>query len=304
MSQPIDPNSSAPKQPDEQPRDFGAGAFEAAVEPTKPETNARDAAPIQLEAMALPPVIELPAPAAVPEPATIFATPAESQEPNAAATISEAPRAELHVAPVPPAEPARAAEPGHEMLVASEPGANVKEVEAVPVTRFDAPAPTIDVEARRAPPPSEPPAPEHFAPRAPEPIAAGASFAAAAGASTGAATLPPMPGDPGASRWWSMCCHLLLFLAIPTLFLGGLFTFVVWQLAGRRDALVTAHGREALNFQINVAAITALLAITCIGSPLIPVVWFVAGVFCILAAVRAFSGESYRYPFMLRIVRG
>ncbi|MBK7878497.1 MAG: DUF4870 domain-containing protein [Planctomycetes bacterium] len=100
-----------------------------------------------------------------------------------------------------------------------------------------------------------------------------------------------------------MFCHLFLFLAIPTLFLGGLITFLVWQLAGRKDALVTDQGREALNFQINVAVLTALLAVSCFASPLIPVVWFVAGVLCVLAALRAYRGESYRYPYIVRLVR-
>jgi uncharacterized Tic20 family protein len=97
-------------------------------------------------------------------------------------------------------------------------------------------------------------------------------------------------------------CHLLLFLVIPTVFLGAVITFFVWQVFGKRDAQVEDQGREALNFQINVAVVTAVLGATCLGGPLVPLVWLVALIFCMLAARAAAKGESYRYPWVVRIV--
>ena len=94
----------------------------------------------------------------------------------------------------------------------------------------------------------------------------------------------------------------MLFLVIPTVFLGAVITFFVWQIKGRRDAHVEDQGREALNFQINVAALTALLCLTCIGHALVPIVWLVALIFCVIAAVHAAEGGKYRYPWVLRVV--
>lgn len=296
MSQTPESTPPAPNPPDETPAGFGAGAFEAAPAASAPTPGVppAESAPLAFEAA---PAVEAPTSADVLPPVIELPPPAAARPPVSAST------------PAPP--PARPV---------------VHEVEAVRVTRFDAPAPTIDVEARRAPPPPPVRPPEPVAPTTSAAMGAAAATSGVAGTGSAASTsstphagpqphgAPPPPSAPrpsastptsdgAASRWWSMFCHLFLFLALPTLFLGGLLTFVVWQWAGRKDALVSDQGREALNFQITVALVTALLFVSCLGSPLIPIVWFVAGVFCILAAVRAYSGESYRYPFILRIVR-
>jgi uncharacterized Tic20 family protein len=119
---------------------------------------------------------------------------------------------------------------------------------------------------------------------------------------------PPVIPQPAKPRrtWrehvWAVLCHLMLFLAIPTVFLGGVITFFLWQFKGGRDAQVEDQGREALNFQINVAVLTALLSITFFGVALVPIVWLVAAIFCVIAARKAAEGEKYRYPWILRVV--
>jgi hypothetical protein len=155
------------------------------------------------------------------------------------------------------------------------------EVEATPASAADVAGPTIEVPppprpepANGAGPPLEPPVLEP--PRAPRP------------------------------RWrdhlWAAACHLLLFLVIPTVFLGAVLTFFVWQIFGKKDPQVEDQGREALNFQINVAVVTAVLGATCLAAPLVPVVWLVALIFCMIAARAASMGENYRYPWVVRIV--
>jgi uncharacterized Tic20 family protein len=115
----------------------------------------------------------------------------------------------------------------------------------------------------------------------------------------------PQPAKPRRTpreHVWAVLCHLMLFLAIPTVFLGGVITFFLWQIKGGRDAQVEDQGREALNFQINVAVLTALLSITFFGVALVPIVWLVAAIFCLIAARKAAEGEQYRYPWILRVV--
>jgi uncharacterized Tic20 family protein len=119
---------------------------------------------------------------------------------------------------------------------------------------------------------------------------------------------PPVLPRPAPPRrtWrehvWAVLCHLMLFLAIPTVFLGGVITFFLWQIKGGKDAQVEDQGREALNFQINVAVLTAVLSITFFGVALVPIVWLVAAIFCVIAARKAAEGERYRYPWILRVV--
>jgi len=144
-----------------------------------------------------------------------------------------------------------------------------QEVEAVPASAADRSGPTIEVE-----PPREPP----VIPAA------------------------PTPRPTWRDHAWAAICHLMLFLAIPTVFLGGVVTFFLWQLKGKDDAQVEDQGREALNFQINVAVLTAVLSITFLGVALVPIVWLVAAIFCIIAARKAAEGSLYRYPWILRVV--
>jgi uncharacterized Tic20 family protein len=109
-------------------------------------------------------------------------------------------------------------------------------------------------------------------------------------------------GKPWSAHIWAAICHLLLFLVIPTVFLGSVITFFVWQVIGKRDDQVKDQGREALNFQINVAVVTAVLGATCLAAPLVPLVWLVALIYCMLAARAASQGQAYRYPWVVRIV--
>ncbi len=132
-----------------------------------------------------------------------------------------------------------------------------------------------------APPPPPPPPPL-------QPAFAGAA----------AATLPHVERG----RGWAAFSHLLLFAVIPTLFLGGVVTFFLWQLLGKDDSFVEDQTREALNFQINVGVLSYLLGFSIIGIPLVIVLWIVALVMCLIAALHAWRGERYRYPLAVRIV--
>jgi uncharacterized Tic20 family protein len=155
------------------------------------------------------------------------------------------------------------------------PPPSIIEVEAIPLSPAERAGPTID-----APPPPPPPEPPPF--------------------------VDPVPPPKLRTTWrehaWAVLCHLMLFLAIPTVFLGGVITFFLWQIKGGKDPEVEDQGREALNFQINVAALTALLSITFFGMPLVPIVWLVAGIFCVIAARKASEGANYRYPWIWRVV--
>jgi hypothetical protein len=182
----------------------------------------------------------------------------------------------------------------------------VHEVEAVPLTADEARAPSIDapavaIGARAASIGAGDPSVAAPEPRIdPPPFVGGAP----GGVPPPSDVPPPLAGAPSApgSRFWAVLSHLCLFLTIPTFFLGAVATFLVWQLAGKRDAHTEDQAREALNFQINIGILTLLLGVSCLGAPLLVIVWLLAGVFCVIAATHAGGGENYRYPLILRVV--
>ncbi|MEV5572995.1 DUF1707 and DUF4870 domain-containing protein [Spirillospora sp. NPDC052269] len=79
-----------------------------------------------------------------------------------------------------------------------------------------------------------------------------------------------------------------------TLFVGPLIMMLT---AGKRSAYVRQHAVEALNFQLTVLLVT--LVTFGLGSILYAVTWLIAGV----AAAFALTGQSFRTPFIARLVK-
>lgn len=102
------------------------------------------------------------------------------------------------------------------------------------------------------------------------------------------------------ARTWAMLCHLL------AIFAGFLAPLIIWLIKKDEDPFIDNQGKEALNFQITVAiamVVSWLLLFVVIGCFLMPAVWIVDIVFCILATIKANSGELYRYPISIRFIK-
>ena len=90
---------------------------------------------------------------------------------------------------------------------------------------------------------------------------------------------------------------------------GTVFSFIpgliVWILKKDDSAYLGDQAKEALNFQITIALamfVASILVWLLIGFILVPVVWILNIVFCIIAAISTSKGETYRYPFCLRLI--
>jgi uncharacterized Tic20 family protein len=97
----------------------------------------------------------------------------------------------------------------------------------------------------------------------------------------------------------AMLSHLL---GIFFHFLGPL---IIWLIKKDDSKYVEQEAREALNFQITVIiayAVASLLVFLLIGFLLFPLIWCLNALFCILGAVAASKGQSYRYPFAIRLL--
>ena len=119
---------------------------------------------------------------------------------------------------------------------------------------------------------------------------------------------PPVPsGAPSADdRQWGMFAHLSALSGVVIPFGNIIGPLVVWQV--KKDTLPFAadQGKEALNFNITMliaAFIGFLLTFILIGLVLLPLIGIAWLVFTIIAAIKAYDGEMYRYPLTIRLLK-
>lgn len=118
---------------------------------------------------------------------------------------------------------------------------------------------------------------------------------------------PEISGRPGAEqRQWAMFAHLSALLGFVFPFGSLIGPLVIWLIKKDTMPFVDDQAKEALNFQITVALaiiVCFVLMLVLIGFFLLWAVVAGALVFVIVAAVKANDGETYRYPFTLRLVK-
>lgn len=108
------------------------------------------------------------------------------------------------------------------------------------------------------------------------------------------------------AKLWGMLVHLsglLGFTGIP--FANIIAPIIVWQIKKETSPFVDEHGKEAVNFQINMiiyVIIGVITAFFCIGFVLLAVLGIVMIIMPIIAGLKANNGEPYRYPFIFRVI--
>ena len=81
---------------------------------------------------------------------------------------------------------------------------------------------------------------------------------------------------------------------------------MLWLVFKGRGAFVEDQAKEALNFQITILiayVVGGILSVIGIGVLIIAAAWIATLVFGILAAVAASSGQFYRYPVTIRLIK-
>jgi uncharacterized Tic20 family protein len=107
-------------------------------------------------------------------------------------------------------------------------------------------------------------------------------------------------------RNWGMLCHLIALLAMPLGFGHILGPLIVWLMKRETHPFIDDQGKESLNFQISMSLYTLVAALTLcivIGIVLLPAMVVLNVVFVIIASIKASSGEAYRYPLTIRLVK-
>jgi len=110
---------------------------------------------------------------------------------------------------------------------------------------------------------------------------------------------PVTPLSPADEKLWATLIHV-----------GGIFLYFIPALVGYlllkdRGPFIRAHSATALNFQITIAigyVVSLVLTAIFIGYLTLGIVWILAVVFSIIAALAANRGEGYTYPLAFRFV--
>ncbi len=184
--------------------------------------------------------------------------------------------------PVQPTDPA---------IPGDEPSGTTTPAAADPSTSY---APPADPAASYAAPAAADPASSFPPPPAADPTA---SYAPPAYAPVAAGGEQPL--SPSDERLWATLAHLTIFV------LGLIGPVLILVLLGKRSAFVADQAKEALNFHITVLIaelVSILLMFVLVGFVTFIVVGIGALVLGVMAAIKANSGEAYRYPLTLRVV--
>ena len=116
-------------------------------------------------------------------------------------------------------------------------------------------------------------------------------------------------------RTWAAAAHLAaLVAALMTSWFAGvagaIAAFVVWLLARDKSTFAATHAKEALNFNVSmflyvVASIVLVVFTLGIGLIVALPIWAALAILwlvcTIIATVKAYDGEVYRYPLTLRL---
>lgn len=124
-------------------------------------------------------------------------------------------------------------------------------------------------------------------------------------------------------RSWAMFCHISVFAAMIIPFGHIVGPLVVWLVKRAEYPLVDDQGRESLNYQISMTIYSViLLVVFAVGlidmiaegvGDFIPLTMILSGaallllgiinfILIIIASVRSYRGERYRYPLTINFV--
>lgn len=136
---------------------------------------------------------------------------------------------------------------------------------------------------------------------------------APATAAPAAAPQATVQNEAQTEKQWALFAHLSALTGIFTAGVGALVgPLVIWLVKKDESAFIAAHALEALNFNITVAIVGAVLFLLTLVTfgigmvltvPLGVVVAIAWAVLVVIATIKASNGEDYRYPFALRLVK-
>ncbi len=104
-------------------------------------------------------------------------------------------------------------------------------------------------------------------------------------------------------KQWAMFCHLSCLAGF--IFPGGniIGPLVCWMMKKENSPFVDYHGKESLNFQLNLMVAILICMFTIIGIPVAMVLGVVGLIMPVMAGMKANEGEYYEYPYIVRVIK-
>lgn len=106
-----------------------------------------------------------------------------------------------------------------------------------------------------------------------------------------------MTAENSDDRIWALLAHLSYFVFA---IFGPL---IIWLVKRDSSSFVEEQAKEALNFQLSIVLIGMLCGITIILLPVTILLGIAGIVFSVMAGVKAYEGEDYRYPYTIRMIK-
>lgn len=103
---------------------------------------------------------------------------------------------------------------------------------------------------------------------------------------------------------WMHIAGLSSYIGVP--FGHVLIPLIMWALKHRESAYLDRQGREVLNFQLTISfylIFSYMLIYILVGFVFIAVVVLLQIIAAIMAAVKTYHGEDFRYPVTFRMIR-
>lgn len=96
---------------------------------------------------------------------------------------------------------------------------------------------------------------------------------------------------------------LAILVHVLSIFFWFIPALVIYLLKKDESAFVGSHAKEALNFQITLTIVYAILIITVVGWLFLWVPGIILLVLCIVAAIKASDKKLYQFPFTIRLIK-
>lgn len=99
---------------------------------------------------------------------------------------------------------------------------------------------------------------------------------------------------------------LAAVLYVVSLFVPIIGPLIIWLIKKDESAFIDYHGREYFNFFISYSVysvISGILVLLLVGIFLLWILGIMALVFTIIAAVKAYEGNEYRFPLIFRLIK-
>lgn len=107
------------------------------------------------------------------------------------------------------------------------------------------------------------------------------------------------------ARQMAACCHAAGILGFIIPFGNVLAPLLLWLMQRETHTFIDAQGKEAVNFQISFTIyylVGFVLMFVLLGFLLVPLLLLAHLILMIVATVKSYNGEDYRYPVIMRII--